>query len=1235
LFVVIGGFVVAVLIAALVAPLFIDWTGYRADFEREASKILGRPVKVAGEAKARILPFPSLAFTNVRVGEDIENPALTIEQFSMDAELAPFLSGEVLIFDMRVTKPRGIIVIDKSGKIDWTLRPNSPFNPGNVRIENMVVEGGQFDLVDEAAGRTHRIALPEAAISAKALTGPWRMSAMAQVDGEPVKVMATTGQAGEGALPVHITALPTMRSVVIESDGSAKAQNGRVSYAGRFTLRPALKSDLVTAGVIVTDRLSDEKTGALFKVKGKFGLASTGLALPEFKLETGARDKPYVANGSGSLIFGASPMFDLKLAGTQVNFAATQDASAGSGLGSRVETLRQFISSVPLPAMPGSIDVNLPAIVAGDTTIRAIAFTATPENGAWRVRNFKSTLPGRTQLEADGLLGRGKDFGFTGKLLVASNQPAGLANWLTGQVDPAIRKLSAIGFSSSVDLKPDVQRFDALELALGDATLTGQAERRSDGMRPALTLGLSGGALHLDALTALSEGLAGTNGVNRFAGYDVNLTLDAGPVSHNGIEAAKIGVSLRMKADAIEIDRLMLTDIAGASISATGKVDDPDAMFPGNIDASLVSADGGEFIAMLAQRFPDNSFLQTFSARIATVPGFLSDLHASLIANTAKDAGVMAISLNAKTASGELVVSGYTKGADIEGIAGDFQGSLREQDPLNLVALAGVPLVPLGAPGPAMVEFSGSGDMIAGLNIAVKVNAAGTDAHFDGTVQKGGAGVVSSGVVSLMSDDFDVYLTAAGLVYPGVGTGTPLQFKSSIKSDATGVYFAGINGAVRDNKISGNMGLTSGVRPKISGTIRADRLDMNWFAQNLFGTGIFDATDGLVGRVAFSTQPVAPFDGRVDFSSGIFGLAPWAEAHEAKGAIILSANSVRLENLNASLAGGVLSGGLEMWNDGGSGAISANFSLQNGQTGTVAVLKPISGTVDIRGSMTAGGKTVDAMISGLTGSGIAAIKDGAVSGLNPDGFASLIATFQPDQDVPTDRHVEAMIASFVRTGSFPLNEGNLAWSIAGGKLRMAGIKGKAAGAVLNGDVTADFAIGNAVVTGAVAYDAGKEAVAGADPTVPFVTSVSVDQSSMVTDEQPLLQYLTRRALEREQARVEALQSALVEKQRLRRDVRLIGLLYAERDRRSMLRETAVRAEAAHKGAVFALQWKAEKARLDGELIKQKAATKVKADLERAAAEKAAQDAAVQLRLEETPEDGLKRLENAFKSLDLN
>jgi membrane protein involved in colicin uptake len=91
--------------------------------------------------------------------------------------------------------------------------------------------------------------------------------------------------------------------------------------------------------------------------------------------------------------------------------------------------------------------------------------------------------------------------------------------------------------------------------------------------------------------------------------------------------------------------------------------------------------------------------------------------------------------------------------------------------------------------------------------------------------------------------------------------------------------------------------------------------------------------------------------------------------------------------------------------------------------------------------------------------------------------------------------------------------------------------------------------------------------------------------------------------------VEALRSALVEKQRLRRDVRLIGLIYRERDQRAQLREEAIRGEALRKSAILVAQWEAEKARLEEERIALEEAQKAQAALEAAAAKQAVEEAA--------------------------
>ena len=137
MFVFFGGLLVLALFVALIGPYFVDWSSYRQDFEREASRILGQKVQVLGSAEARLVPFPSVTFDNVVVGEGQDGkPMMTVERFSMDAELAPFLSGEIRIFDMRIENPRATVRLSPDGELDWALRSEKslPAAPSCWRI---------------------------------------------------------------------------------------------------------------------------------------------------------------------------------------------------------------------------------------------------------------------------------------------------------------------------------------------------------------------------------------------------------------------------------------------------------------------------------------------------------------------------------------------------------------------------------------------------------------------------------------------------------------------------------------------------------------------------------------------------------------------------------------------------------------------------------------------------------------------------------------------------------------------------------------------------------------------------------------------------------------------------------------------------------------------------------------------------------------------------------------------
>ncbi|RWF63366.1 AsmA family protein, partial [Mesorhizobium sp.] len=375
LFVIFGGLFVLVLCAALVVPYFIDWAGYRADFEREASAILGRKVTVEGDATARLLPFPSVTFSNVSVAGGPEGqPAMTVETFSMDAELAPFLRGEVLIFDMRLVRPKATIDIAADGTVDWAMRPTSPFDLNQIAIEKLTVTEGEVALRHAAGGRSHLISEINSTVSAKSLAGPWRMDGTLKLDGLRTNVTASTGRAeGNGQMRLRLKADPDAYPLVIETDGNAGLVKGAVAYSGQFKISGNDRNSAELRGTDgETVKVSAGKPDPGFRLNGKFSLDHQKLAFDEFRFETGPLDNPYTADGKASVELGLKPHFSIEANGAQVQFDEAVGAAAVDGvtLDQRVNALEQALLHMPKPTMPGTVEVRLPAVVAGDTTVR-------------------------------------------------------------------------------------------------------------------------------------------------------------------------------------------------------------------------------------------------------------------------------------------------------------------------------------------------------------------------------------------------------------------------------------------------------------------------------------------------------------------------------------------------------------------------------------------------------------------------------------------------------------------------------------------------------------------------------------------------------------------------------------------------------------------------------------------------------------------------------------------------
>ncbi|TPK70859.1 AsmA family protein [Mesorhizobium sp. B2-4-15] len=1260
LFVIFGGLFVLVLCAALVVPYFVDWTGYRAEFEREASAILGRKVTVQGDATARLLPFPSVTFSNVAVaGGPNGQPAMTVETFSMDAELAPFLRGEVLIFDMRLVHPKATIDIANDGTVDWAMRPSTPVNPGQISIEKLTVTEGQIELRHAAGGRSHIFSEINTTISAKSLAGPWRMDGTLRLDGLRTTIAASTGKAEpSGQMRIRLKADPDSYPLVIETDGNAGIVNGAAAYSGQFKISGADKNSAQLRGSDgETVKVSAGKPDPGFRLNGKFSLDHQKLGVDEFRFETGPLDNPYTADGKASVDLGQRPSFAIEANGAQVQFDEAVGAQAGAGLtlDQRIAGLEQALLELPKPTIPGTVEVKLPAVVAGDTTVRDVHLSAEPVEGGWSVKSLAATLPGRTTLEADGMLSVEDHFGFTGSLLLAVAQPSGFAAWLSKDVDEAIRRLPAAGFKAKVDLSEKRQAFSDLELILGKAKFSGRIDSsQPDDARPSVLMRLEGGELDVDGLAAFASIFVSDKGANRFADRDLDFQIKAGPVSAGGLTADTVDTALRLRDGLLEVDRLSVGGLAGASISATGRIKDFAASPTGKLDASVVAVDLKPLIDVAAQHYPGNAVLKGLASRAAAYPDLFQDARVDLVASAADNGDGttgLAVSGQGKAGGSAFSASLSGKGAPDKLLEAPVTLTFNAKNPdaTTLLALYGLPALPLGMLGEASTDIQAKGTFGGGL--ATSFSLAGNDfkAGFEGTVTATPQGPTAKGKISLDAADIEPWLMTAGIGLPGMGAGMSTSLAAQGDYGNGLLVLDNVNGAINEAAVSGdvNVDVKDGA-PHLAGALVLDELDLDPLAVALFGDSAFladknradksgtdkngadkSASDkgGAWPAAPFSQKSSLPFSADLDLTTAALAAGPLATAYGAAFSLKLDKEGIRVSDLKAKYLGGALTGLFELKNNDGTGLFTGQMKLAGADLANVLPDAGISGNGDFSTTLSTSGKSVDAMVAALSGSGTATLRGVQVAGINPDAFSAFLAKADAiGRDIDAAK-TAAFAPDIAADGSFAAKDADIAFTVAGGTLRAPPISLENPAATLSADITADFNASTVSAKGAITYRPGDEALVGSEPVMNFTAEGPFGAVTRQFDSEPLAQFLTQRALEKEQQRVEAMQAALLEKQRLRREVRYYAALQDARDKaaeelRQQEEAARLKAEADAKAKAEAdAQAQAEadaKAKADAEAkAKADADAKAKADAEaKAAAEQQAADEAAKAQAEQ-------------------
>ncbi|WP_348633275.1 AsmA-like C-terminal region-containing protein, partial [Mesorhizobium sp. M4B.F.Ca.ET.013.02.1.1] len=506
----------------------------------------------------------------------------------------------------------------------------------------------------------------------------------------------------------------------------------------------------------------------------------------------------------------------------------------------------------------------------------------------------------------------------------------------------------------------------------------------------------------------------------------------------------------------------------------------------------------------------------------------------------------------------------------------------RNADATALLALYGLPALPLGMLGQATTDVSAKGTLDGGLATSFNLTADDFRASFEGTVADTQQGASAKGKVSLEASDIEPWLMTTGVGLPGMGTGTSASLAADADFGNGLLVLSGLSGAVNEASVSGdvNVDVKDGL-PHLAGALALDELDLDPMAVALFGDQSFQAGKGNWPTAPFSQKSSLPFTADLDLTTAALAAGPFATAYDAGLSLKLDQEGIRVSDLKAKLFGGALTGLFELKNNDGTGLFSGQMKLAGADLPALLPNAGLSGSGDVSTALSTSGKSLDAMVAALSGSGTAALKGLTVAGMNPDAFAAFI-----DKADAIGRDIDAgktagFALEIAGNGSFAAKDTDIAFTIAGGILRAPPISLDNPSASLSADVTADLNTSTVTARGAITYRPGDEALVGSEPAVNFSVDGPLGAAERQFDSEPLAQFLTQRALEKEQQRVEAMQAALLEKQRLRREVRYYAALQTERERaaeelRRQEEEARLKAEAEAKALAEAeAQAKAE------------------------------------------------------------
>lgn len=1131
------------LVTALVAPFFVDWTVYRSTFETYAERALGHKVTVLGEADMTFLPAPTLTFSDVRVG-GAEDPLLVVRRFSMRMDLPPLLKGEFHILDMTLDRPHLTVSLDEQGRPDWLTAMKSggaiaDLPADDVAFENISITDGAVTVVDARSGKTHTLDNADLNIQARSLAGPFRIDGPVKVGGNRYTLSLATGRRqSDGSIRIKGGITPDQVSMTASVDGILSAEDGLPSYDGGFELK----------GI----RQGDAGPEVIWTANGDFKADTAQLTVSKADYHFGPQDRRTSFSGRMNMVYAGDRHFDVKARAKQIDLDRLNGGGPQKPVDLKTAGLQVLdtLKALPVPDMKGTIALDVPVVVAGGELLQDMKIDLETKPGGWHLSRFAGRVPGRTTFATEGDLVVGDRLSYRGSLSVNSDQPGALAAWL-GQQDSGSSRIKPVSLEGWLNVVNTGAALENMKIELGDDALSGGLSFRKPRQgRNEFGLSLVADTLDVDQLDEFLKLIGPAAGGNDvWSGTNLSLMLQARKLRVRGVDGKDLMLQASYSGDVLKVDHLYATDLAGAEVDVSGRIEDLKSAPVGTMSGKLKATDLSGLMTLLRSAFPDEPVL----ARLEKASDFMvpADFDAQFTGRGTDDGSELEFQLNGTAGGVETSLDTRFSGRVDDWRKADLDATLalKSGDGGQILRQFGLDILPVDDLGQGQVDLSLRGRPEDGVDLGLTAKAPAGSLSADGKARwQEGQDLNYSLRGTLSMQDLAPFALMAGRVMPILAGEIPVDVSYALDGKGSEITLRDMSGHVGDigfdGEVTGDLDPAPGeTNRRFKGQLNVSELDLTSLSELLIGSDQWSSLgngSSVWPTSAFGTPLLSDMDFALDLRADSMPLGLGDPAGNVQANLRLGPDEVRLDHLKATYSGGRLSGQLALRRSGAEGALSGRMKLEGADLQQLVWAADgravATGTLDLLADFDGAGRSISAIVAGLNGGGTLKVSKGALRGVNPQAFSLVMRAVDAGLDLEDDR-IREVFLDHMKAGrlSFDTLEGAL--GILGGQVsarnivvdsKAANMIGSAAINLNDLSVDSDFSL---------KVDAGDDAVIGAEPRVGLLFKGPLEAPQRKVDIAPFTAYLTLRAFENEVERVEKLQSEILEKQRLSRELK--------------------------------------------------------------------------------------------------